>query len=415
MQPELRREVRDGTDPQDGGVRGPPGGLGVQVLLQPPVGIVNRAAQDQLVGPSLQPLWRELRQQRDRIVIQFAPADRVEFAEEGDHLRLPGPPQVASQRLQPVVQRMIGAGRSYRLHLSQPRADGGLRGCVVQTPTIDPKVSNGLLSHGCPRPCRVFVPKGAGPTPANALCRLGVRRGGAGRRPWPCGGGSPCRSAARAHSAPGVGRRRAQPAGTGSGCGRSPSSVRAGAAATSRAGRQVPRPGLARCPGRTRSSPGSRSRGGADRRRGRPPPRGTERCRQDIPGAGPTEQSAGCTRARAPAQNQLPPTLPAGSWLVSPGRLWPAVQSNRRTNGPLAPWHPLAFAEIACANAVFSSQAGESGGGWRGGWTGQPVRFGRSESAYEPDPPRGLTEAQKAEHLFSAKVRCAETSHSSCP
>src|SRR5438270_1940384 len=82
------------------------------------------------------------------------------------------------------------------------------------------------------------------------------------------------------------------------------------------------------------------------------------------------------------------------------------------------PWHRgnrWRSAEIACANAVFSSQAGVNAVGGPVGWTGQPVRFGRGESECEPDPPRGLTAAQNAEHVVFAKVRCAETSHSSCP
>ncbi len=99
-------EVCHGLGTEHAAVRVAPGLRVVQVFLQPPVGVVDAAIEHQLGRPHFQPLGREFRQQGDGIVVELAPANRIEIAEEIDHLRMPGPPQVPGQRHALIVKRL---------------------------------------------------------------------------------------------------------------------------------------------------------------------------------------------------------------------------------------------------------------------------------------------------------------------
>jgi hypothetical protein len=76
-----------------------------QVLLHPAIGVVDPAVQGQLGRPFFERVDRDPLQQRDRIVVQPAPEDRIDLAEQGRGVRVPAPPQVLRQRAQPLVRR----------------------------------------------------------------------------------------------------------------------------------------------------------------------------------------------------------------------------------------------------------------------------------------------------------------------
>ena len=60
--------------------------------------------QHQFAGAAFQLGQRNLRQQRDRIVIQLPPAHRIEIAEQAAGIVVPAPPQIARQRPQPLLR-----------------------------------------------------------------------------------------------------------------------------------------------------------------------------------------------------------------------------------------------------------------------------------------------------------------------
>ncbi len=70
--------------------------------------MVDPAIKDQLGGPHLQPLGRELAEQGDGVVVQLTPTDGVKVPKEVDDLRLPTPPQVAGQGHALVVEGFGG-------------------------------------------------------------------------------------------------------------------------------------------------------------------------------------------------------------------------------------------------------------------------------------------------------------------
>jgi len=69
----------------------------VQVFLLAPVRVVDAAVQRQLRGSALNLAERRLVQQRNRILIQLAPAHRVQVAKQAHALLVPTPPHVARQ------------------------------------------------------------------------------------------------------------------------------------------------------------------------------------------------------------------------------------------------------------------------------------------------------------------------------
>ena len=95
---ELERKIGHRLRAEHAGVGAAPMRRFAHVFLQPAIRLIDAAVKHQLGRPHFQPLGRELRKQRDRIVVELPPANRIEIAEEVDHLRVPTPPQVSGQR-----------------------------------------------------------------------------------------------------------------------------------------------------------------------------------------------------------------------------------------------------------------------------------------------------------------------------
>ena len=85
---------------------GTPGLLGLQVLPQPPVGVIDAAVEDQIGGPFGERLGRELMQEGNRIVIQLSPADGIQISKQRDDVWMPAPPEIVGQGEALVVQRL---------------------------------------------------------------------------------------------------------------------------------------------------------------------------------------------------------------------------------------------------------------------------------------------------------------------
>ena len=97
VQPELGREVRDRPRPEARGVDGAPGVVALEVLGQPPEGIVDPRVERHLGRTPLELLGRDPLEEVDRVVVGHAPERGIELAEQADDLRLPGPPEVPRQ------------------------------------------------------------------------------------------------------------------------------------------------------------------------------------------------------------------------------------------------------------------------------------------------------------------------------
>ena len=95
---EFGGEIGHGTGPQHAGVARAPGALGILVLAQAAIGVVDAAVEDEFGGARFQFGERVLVQQRDRTMIELAPAQRIEVAEQARGIVVPAPPQIAGQR-----------------------------------------------------------------------------------------------------------------------------------------------------------------------------------------------------------------------------------------------------------------------------------------------------------------------------
>src|SRR5207302_1773170 len=84
------------------------GAIGLQIFLLAAVGVIDAAVQHQLAGPALQLSKGNLREQRDRIVVELPPAHRVQVAEEADGIVVPTPPEIASQRPESLLSGRDG-------------------------------------------------------------------------------------------------------------------------------------------------------------------------------------------------------------------------------------------------------------------------------------------------------------------
>ena len=105
VEAELGGEVRNRPGPQHAGVAGAPGVLRVQVLLHPPVGVVDSTVQSERRGALFQLVDRNPSEQRHWIVVDFAPQRGVQFAEEARGVRVPAPPQVLGEGAQSLMCR----------------------------------------------------------------------------------------------------------------------------------------------------------------------------------------------------------------------------------------------------------------------------------------------------------------------
>ena len=106
----------------------PQAGFG-HVLLQPAIGLVDAAVEHQLGGPHFEPFGGELGQQGDGVVVELAPADGVEVAEEVDDLGVPAPPEVSGQRDALVV---LGFSRKSKCRGGCGRRMGGVSTWLIR-------------------------------------------------------------------------------------------------------------------------------------------------------------------------------------------------------------------------------------------------------------------------------------------
>ena len=105
MHAEFRGEISHGPRPQHAGVARTPGSLRVLILAQAAIGIVDPAMQDEFGGARFEFFQRILVQQRDRTVIELAPAQWIDIAEQAGGIVIPAPPHVAGQRPEPLLGR----------------------------------------------------------------------------------------------------------------------------------------------------------------------------------------------------------------------------------------------------------------------------------------------------------------------
>ena len=82
-----------------------PGALRFLIFEEPTVGVVDTAMQAQFGRTRLQFRQREFRQQCDRVMIQFAPARRIQVEEQVYGIVIPTPPQIPSQSPEPLLGR----------------------------------------------------------------------------------------------------------------------------------------------------------------------------------------------------------------------------------------------------------------------------------------------------------------------
>ncbi len=105
VQAELGGEVGDRPGPEHAGVTDAPGVLGLQVLLQATIGVVDAALKRQLRHPLLDPFRRQLLQERDRVVVALAPQHGIDLAEDAGGLAIPAPPEILRQRHEALARR----------------------------------------------------------------------------------------------------------------------------------------------------------------------------------------------------------------------------------------------------------------------------------------------------------------------
>ena len=115
VQAELGREICHRTRPQSAGVSCAPGTIGSQIFLLAAIGVINAAVQHQFSGAAFQLRERNLRQQRDGIVVQFAETHRIQIAEQAGGIVVPAPPQVSRDGPQALLHRRDEAVQRARL------------------------------------------------------------------------------------------------------------------------------------------------------------------------------------------------------------------------------------------------------------------------------------------------------------
>ncbi len=96
VQAELGGKIRHRLGAQHAGMRGAPRGARANVFLQAAIRLIDAAVQHQFRRPHLEPFRRELGQQRDGIVIELPPANRIEIAKQIHDVGMPTPPQIPS-------------------------------------------------------------------------------------------------------------------------------------------------------------------------------------------------------------------------------------------------------------------------------------------------------------------------------
>ena len=83
---------------------GAPGSIGFQILAHAPVGVIHAAVKHQLGRPGIQPGEGHLTQKCNRVVVEFAPARRIEIKEKAGRVVIPTPPEIAGQGPETLLQ-----------------------------------------------------------------------------------------------------------------------------------------------------------------------------------------------------------------------------------------------------------------------------------------------------------------------
>ena len=155
VQPELGREVCHGPRPENAGVARAPCARGGEVFLHSPIGVVDATVQRELRDPLLEPVHGQSLEQRDGIVVELAPEDGIQLAEQGRCVAVPTPPEILRQRQQPLMagrdeeptrarladdRRQLRPGCHQQAHLApieRARLDGLDDQHALQEPPID--------------------------------------------------------------------------------------------------------------------------------------------------------------------------------------------------------------------------------------------------------------------------------------
>ncbi len=142
VQAELRRKIGDGGAAEHVRVAIGPGRLGPEVGLHLMPRLVDADVQAALGRDGLQPLGRGLGEERHRVVADGAPQGRVDVPEQARDTRLPAPPEIARELVEPLGEDLvsrIGHGVSLR-RAPFPDAEPTVKGEAVppaERPTPD--------------------------------------------------------------------------------------------------------------------------------------------------------------------------------------------------------------------------------------------------------------------------------------
>ena len=115
MNSELGRKIGNWLGPQNARMGLAPGLFVAQIFLELAMSMMNPTVQHHFTRPGFEPLRIELAEQRDRVVIQLPPANRIQVAKQVDHFRLPRPPDIVRQR-DTLVEKQLrrGVGRGWQ-------------------------------------------------------------------------------------------------------------------------------------------------------------------------------------------------------------------------------------------------------------------------------------------------------------
>jgi hypothetical protein len=94
---EFGRKISDGARAEDAGVAGSPSAVGAEIFLKTVISVVDAAVEDKFGGAGFQLGEGKFAEQRNRILVELAPALGIEVAEEAGGIVIPTPPQTASQ------------------------------------------------------------------------------------------------------------------------------------------------------------------------------------------------------------------------------------------------------------------------------------------------------------------------------
>ena len=97
MDSEFRGEIRHRAGAQGPCMNGAPGVIRAEILHLSAIGIVDATVETPFFYPSLKFRKRNLAQQRDRIVMELAPSNRIEVPKQRNGFRVPTPPEISRE------------------------------------------------------------------------------------------------------------------------------------------------------------------------------------------------------------------------------------------------------------------------------------------------------------------------------